>query len=102
VHLACAALRRDRRDLPLHRPGPYDQPPTAPAQRGVQVGQAVGEEGGSVRHVEPGGAHPRVTDEQRHHLVRRGEGGGERGMVVQTQVRGEQDDRHGHVVAPES
>ncbi len=100
VHFRGAARGGDLPDLPGDRARAHDQPPAAPAQRGVEVGQAVGEEGGAVGHVEAGGPDPGVADEQGHHRVRRPERGVQGRMVVQAQVRGEQDDRDGHGVTP--
>lgn len=78
----------------------HDQPPAALPQTGVQVGQAVGEEGQPVGRGESGPVDGRVPDEQRHDLVRRFHGGAQRRMVVQAEVGGEEDDGDGHGVTP--
>ncbi len=72
------------------------QPAAGAAQRGVQVGEATGQEGAAVGGVEAGGGDRRVGDEQWEHLVGAGAGGVQGGVVVQAQVLGEQDDGDGH------
>lgn len=100
VHLGGLALRGERTDLPDDRPRAHHQPAIASAQRGVEVGQAFREEGAAVGRVEADCVDTRIEYEQRHHFVCRRECGAQWGMVVQTQIRGEQDDRDGHGVTP--
>ncbi len=96
VHRHRTGGRRDPGRLGDGGAAPHHQPPAPGAQRGVEVGQAAGQEGGPVGHREAGGGHRVVQDEQRHHLVGVGEGGPEHGVVVQPQVLGEERDGDGH------
>lgn len=101
VHLGRPARGGHRADLPDDRPGADHEPAAAVPQRGVEVVQAVGEEGPSVGRVEAGRVNAAVLDEQRHHLVRGPERRVQRRVVAQTQVGGEQDHGDGHDVTPE-
>ncbi len=77
-----------------------DESATPPAQPLVEVGEAVREEREAVRRGETGLVHRRVADEERDGLVARAQCGTQRRMVVDPQVRGEQDDRDVHDFAP--
>lgn len=74
----------------------HDQPAAPVAESGVQVGQAVGQEGQPVGRVEPGAVDGVVPDEQRDDLVRVPQGGTQHRVVVQTQIGGEQHHRDTH------
>ncbi len=79
-----------------HVAAPEHQVTAARAERGVQVGEAVGEERAPVRRVEPGVAHPVVRHEQRDDLVGLAQRGAQHRVVVHAQVGGEQHHGNAH------
>lgn len=79
VHFGGPARGGHRAHLRHDRPRADHEPPAALSQRGVEVVEAVGEEGPPVGRVEAGRVDPRVPHEQRHHLVRRPQSRAQRG-----------------------
>lgn len=96
VDLVGVGLGDDSADLLDQVAGADHQPSAAFPEGVVEVGEAVGEEGRPVGCGEPGLGDGVVPDEERHDGVGRVEGGPQRGLVVQPQVGGEQDDGDGH------
>ncbi len=96
VHLGGPARGGHRAHLPLDRPRADHEPATAAPQRGVEVAEAVGEEGPPVRRVEAGRVDAGVQHEQGNRLVRGAQCRVQRWVVAQAQVGGEQDDGDGH------
>ncbi len=96
VDLVGVALVDEGADLGDGVAGTQHEAAAALAQSGVQIGQAVGEEGEPVGSGEAGRVDGPVADEERHHPVAGGEGRAQRRMVVQAQVGGVQDHRDVH------
>lgn len=96
VHLVGVRLCGDLAHLVDEVTVAHDQAAAPLAQTGVEIAQTVREERQPVRHGEPGRVHGPVPHEQRDDLLGAVEGRGERRMVVQAQVAGEQDDRDAH------
>lgn len=96
VHLVGARLGGDPAHLADEVAVAHDQPSAPLAQTGVEVAQAVGEEGQPVGYGEPCAVHRGVTHEQRDDPAAAVQACPQRRMVVQTQVGGEQDDRDVH------
>ncbi len=95
VHLVGVGLGGHLAHLVDDVAGPEHQPAAPLAQARVEVPQTVGEERQPVRHREADVHHTPVAHEQGNHLSGLG-GGAQRGLVVQAQVGGEQDDRDVH------
>jgi hypothetical protein len=100
VHLVGIGLGDRPGHLGHHVTGTHHQTTAAFPEPGVQIRQTVREERHPVGDGESGRGDGLVAYEERHHGLRTVEGGPQRRVVVQAQVRGEQDDRDGHGVAP--
>jgi len=96
VNLSGADVVGKSRDLVDHVAAPYDEAGAPVAQAPVEVGEGLGQEARPVGSVVVRPQNRLVQDEQRDHAVSRLCGGGERRVVVHSQVPGEQRDRRRH------
>lgn len=78
----------------------HHEPAAALAQSGVESDEAVREEGVPVRRRVARAGHGRIPYEQGDDLVPPAQRGTQGRMVVDAEVRGEQDDRDVHGTAP--
>ena len=77
--------------LPDDVPAPDDECPAPRPQRRVEIAERVEQEGDAVRRPE-GGEHRVVEDEQRHDPLRLLGGSGQRRVVLDAKIAGEEDD----------
>ena len=95
VHRGGVGLTGERRDLVLGRAAPDDQPAVAPAQRRVEVGEALEQELRTRARCMAAVEQAVVEAEHRHEMVGTGAGRVERRLVVDPQVAPEPEQR-GH------